>query len=604
MSALDLNFVQRQAHRLQRHLRPRARRPSSRSTRCGRRRDHGAARADRRRRPCPALPGGYQQHKSDRRVLQATSARCAPIKSPGRGGRRQPGQRAPGAEVRQQHPRQLRWPPRSRRAGRTRRLPRRHADPAGGPAQGHRRHDEQRDARRSERRLHRDPRHRPSGATAGTPQITIPMGYSATTRRARERLDPRQRVLSERNLIGVAYVIEQATKLRQPASELNPSMYRCAKTIPAPPFAARGELQPGLRATMAMAGGKRADAAVLARDRVGEEPAGADDRGDADGGDADQGLPRADRADERRGPGDPGRALAERGRHRRGARRSTRSGRRARSARPLHGIPVLLDDSIDVDGPADDRRLDRAAELDAGGRRDDRGQAQGGRRDHPRQDERLRAERPVRREHARGLLVARRPGAAAVRHRQDPRRLVGGLGGRDGLRPGGADRRAGDLDRHGAADRAGGRGRRRRPEADGRAGQPRGRAAGREVAGLARPDHADGATTRRRSRASALRPAHRPCRLPALSAGCAGGQADRRDRNTTRAVPGRGHRAPGASARRRPSSSGRHAEPEPAEHRRARVQARPERLPGRPLGGGAKSLQEIIDYNVANPVEG
>ena len=29
--------------------------------------------------------------------------------------------------------------------------------------------------------------------TAGYPQITIPMGYSATQRRAAERLDPRQR---------------------------------------------------------------------------------------------------------------------------------------------------------------------------------------------------------------------------------------------------------------------------------------------------------------------------------------------------------------------------------------------------------------------------
>ena len=33
----------------------------------------------------------------------------------------------------------------------------------------------------------------PSGATAGTPQITIPMGYSATHAARGERLDPRQR---------------------------------------------------------------------------------------------------------------------------------------------------------------------------------------------------------------------------------------------------------------------------------------------------------------------------------------------------------------------------------------------------------------------------
>ena len=83
-----------------------------------------------------------------------------------------------------------------------------------------------------------------------------------------------------------------------------------------------------------------------------------------------------------------------------------------------------------------------------------RRQAEGGGRDHPRQDERLRAQRRVRREHARGLLVARRPGAAAVGHRQDAGRLVRRLGGGDGVRPGGDDRRHGDVDRHGADDRA------------------------------------------------------------------------------------------------------------------------------------------------------
>ena len=48
-------------------------------------------------------------------------------------------------------------------------------------------------------------------------------------------------------------------------------------------------------------------------------------------------------------------------------------------------------------------------------------QAQGGGRDHPRQDQRHRAQRPARRQRAGGLLVARRPGAAAVGHRQDAR---------------------------------------------------------------------------------------------------------------------------------------------------------------------------------------
>jgi amidase len=83
----------------------------------------------------------------------------------------------------------------------------------------------------------------PSGAAAGTPQITIPMGYNPVNRRA-VGISIHGNALSERNLIGVAYVIEQGTKLRQPASELNPSMYRCAKTTPLPPFHERGDCNP------------------------------------------------------------------------------------------------------------------------------------------------------------------------------------------------------------------------------------------------------------------------------------------------------------------------------------------------------------------------
>ena len=93
----------------------------------------------------------------------------------------------------------------------------------------------------------------PSGPTAGTPQITIPMGYNTTQRRA-VSVSIHGNAYSERDLIGVGYVIEQATKLRRPASELNPSMYRCAKTVPAPPFASRGSCNPDYETAMALAG--------------------------------------------------------------------------------------------------------------------------------------------------------------------------------------------------------------------------------------------------------------------------------------------------------------------------------------------------------------
>lgn len=83
----------------------------------------------------------------------------------------------------------------------------------------------------------------PSGPQAGYPQITIPMGYSDTTRR-NQAVSVNGTAYSERDLIGVAYVIEQATKLRKAASEVNPSMYRCAHTTPLPPYHKRGDCNP------------------------------------------------------------------------------------------------------------------------------------------------------------------------------------------------------------------------------------------------------------------------------------------------------------------------------------------------------------------------
>ncbi|MCW3039758.1 MAG: Asp-tRNAAsn/Glu-tRNAGln amidotransferase subunit, partial [Solirubrobacterales bacterium] len=88
---------------------------------------------------------------------------------------------------------------------------------------------------------------------AGYPQITVPMGYSPTQRRA-NNINTYGPAYSERDLIGIAYVMEQATKLRQTAEELNPSMYRCAK-LPVPaPYAARGACNPDYKTTSDAAG--------------------------------------------------------------------------------------------------------------------------------------------------------------------------------------------------------------------------------------------------------------------------------------------------------------------------------------------------------------
>ncbi|GAA5192416.1 hypothetical protein GCM10023322_51970 [Rugosimonospora acidiphila] len=94
----------------------------------------------------------------------------------------------------------------------------------------------------------------PSGPQAGYPQMTIPMGYNATTRRTLN-VSVNGNAYDERNLIGVGYVIEQATKLRQPASMVDPSLYRCAHTTPAEPFAARGACNPDYQAVMKLLGG-------------------------------------------------------------------------------------------------------------------------------------------------------------------------------------------------------------------------------------------------------------------------------------------------------------------------------------------------------------
>jgi amidase len=93
-----------------------------------------------------------------------------------------------------------------------------------------------------------------NGPRAGYPQLTIPMGYNTTQRRTLN-VSIHGNAYTERNLIGVAYVIEQATKLRKPVSEINPSMYRCAKTVPAPPFAERGGCNPDYESTMKLIGG-------------------------------------------------------------------------------------------------------------------------------------------------------------------------------------------------------------------------------------------------------------------------------------------------------------------------------------------------------------
>ena len=95
----------------------------------------------------------------------------------------------------------------------------------------------------------------PSVPQAGEPEITIPMGYTPTQRRS-INVNVIGGPYDELNLIGIGYVMEQSTKLRQPPAMVNPADYRCAHTVPAEPFASRGHCNPDYRSTKKLLGNK------------------------------------------------------------------------------------------------------------------------------------------------------------------------------------------------------------------------------------------------------------------------------------------------------------------------------------------------------------
>lgn len=83
----------------------------------------------------------------------------------------------------------------------------------------------------------------PSGPQAGDPELTVPMGYTATQRRS-QNVNINGGAYDELNLLGVGYVIEHSTKLHKAPAEVDPAAYRCAHTTPPEPFAGRGHCNP------------------------------------------------------------------------------------------------------------------------------------------------------------------------------------------------------------------------------------------------------------------------------------------------------------------------------------------------------------------------
>jgi amidase len=190
----------------------------------------------------------------------------------------------------------------------------------------------------------------PSGPVAGDPEIAVPIGYTATQRR-NTAVDVNGGAYDDYDLIGVAYVIEQGTHLREAAAEVNPSAYRCAHTATPEPFAGRGHCNPDYVSLMKTLGGKKTvlsfslemtsatelEAKLEEGTLTSEELVKAELYRAAltnDNGPAVQALRAV-------APG----AIAA-------AAESDKRRKRGRSKGVLDGIPVVVDDSIDVKGLA------------------------------------------------------------------------------------------------------------------------------------------------------------------------------------------------------------------------------------------------------------
>ncbi len=196
--------------------------------------------------------------------------------------------------------------------------------------------------------------------------VTVPMGYTPTQRRSVERRTSPAAPTTSSNMIGVGYVIEQSTETaaKSPA-EVDPAALPLCPHDPGRAVRQPGALQPRLR--VGHQRHDRHDAERCCRSRS-KRPRRQTLESMMSARNADrqrtgQGRALPDRPHQRQRPGAAGRAQHQPERRRRKRRRATSSARRKakRRSASLAGIPVLVNDSIDVVRPADERWLDRAA---------------------------------------------------------------------------------------------------------------------------------------------------------------------------------------------------------------------------------------------------
>ncbi|HWC84972.1 MAG TPA: amidase family protein [Solirubrobacteraceae bacterium] len=190
----------------------------------------------------------------------------------------------------------------------------------------------------------------PSSPQAGYPEMVVPMGYTSTQRR-NIGVDITSGAYDEYDVIGIGYVLEQATHLRQPAAMVDPASYRCARTVPAEPFASRGHCNPDFLSVTHMLHGKQifldfpleTTPAATLESKLGAGTLTSEDLVKAE-------LTRIALANAQGPAIQAVRALNPDAIKEAKASDHYRAKHGARG--PLEGIPVLVDDSVDIGGLA------------------------------------------------------------------------------------------------------------------------------------------------------------------------------------------------------------------------------------------------------------